>query len=101
VEYPDTVIVKPVADWAVICEFNRTGALAGNVRIKGDAFDGVRLNPLVVAKDGVSVIVPATVPVWIRICGLALKSAVVLFARIAKFTLVPPEENCTAGSAAN
>ena len=63
VEYPFTVTVKEVAVCAVIWAVKRTGALEGSVRLSVMGLDGVRSNPLVVAKVGVRVMVPATVPV--------------------------------------
>ena len=56
--------------------------------------------PASVEKDGVNVIVPATVPVCNPICVPCLaKTALVVFAGITNGTVWPPVANCTAASA--
>ena len=77
------------------------GALGAIVNSNVAGFVGVRLTPPdAVAKDGVRVIVLATVPVCSCICiPCPVNTASVVFGGIVKGAVRPPVENWTAGSA--
>ena len=92
-----TLLLVELATWPAIS----VGAAAGTVKLNVVGWLGVRSTPpAAVAKEGVTVMVVATVPVcnWIC-CPWPANTAAVPFAGIEKLTERPPLENCTAGSA--
>ena len=89
---------------AAICKLTKAGARRGMVSLRVVLADaaGVRSKPDCVAKNGVSVITLATVPVCRRISLAPLgKMASVVLAGIVKATTLPPEEYWMDGSAEN
>src|SRR5256885_12247624 len=81
------------------CTLSSRGADCATVRLNAGGMEGVRLMPPSVTKDGVRVMVPATVPVCRRIeVALFGNTACVEPAGIRNDTVRPPVANCTAGA---
>src|SRR6187200_2851227 len=68
VAYPVTSSVTPLAVLLDTCTLNRRGADCGTVRLSAGGREGVNTIPPSDTNDGVSVMVPATVPVCSPIC---------------------------------
>ena len=76
------------------CTVSSRGADCATVRLSAGGTVGVRLMPPSVTKDGVNVIVPATVPVCSRIVVELLgNTACVVPAGMVKLTVRPPVAN--------
>src|SRR5579885_1118849 len=102
VAYPVTSSVNPLVVLLLIARPVSLGADCGTLRVSAGGFVGVTSMALVcVAKAGVMLMVPATVPVCTRICvALFGNTACVEPAGMVKVTVRPPLANCTAGSLA-
>ncbi|MBK7930544.1 MAG: hypothetical protein IPJ98_24655 [Bryobacterales bacterium] len=77
------------------------GAAAATVRLTEGGVAGVRLKPVSVAMVAATVMVPATLPVWMRMVVAPLgKTAAVWPAGMVKVRVRPPVANWTEGSLA-
>src|SRR5437870_1102767 len=92
VESPDTITSKLLAVRVPICTLRICGADGNTTTVLAGAA-GVRFT-VPVASDAVTVMVPATVPLWNCNCVAPdPKIACIVLAGIVKFTLRPPVEN--------